>query len=657
MPALDTVLSDPSAELSVPVTDLTNLADRKQFARFINDHVNKDAPSRLAYAAGAVMNIFTLNPGAQAAHTAKHIKDTWQHNSKVKELYRTVDHFTATRPVLSLNDKEKAFLRTNASFTAQRLMTPDAWVEFLATMIWNEGKCRLDPEPSIAGLPATHIAHDVVRTFLQQWMDKHDVFLASTAANIAHRAQNLPPSSGPLPQAVLHQALDTGAKWMDLNDLRSSRYYSVTAKPETLVLGYESQSGAPVCFSGAESLITIGGPGSGKSQCQVIPNLLRYKGSAIVLDVKGELWDATAGYRAKHYGPVFRFAPTDPSGATNRYNPFDFISKDATTAADQATVLTYQVVVDDPNLKEPYWENRGRDLMWAFAMMIAVKAPPAKRTMKGLAELMSVPFSDDPDSDIQQLLDSMIRMGGRTGIFDLEAAANAIRAGIKAGGTRLEGVLDTGRRYLSVFTRSPNIEKTISTSDWRPEHFRSRPGTTLYICVPPAELKAYAPIIRIMLIQHTRILMKKQAAQGELPITFFLDEMPQLGNFESILELQDVGRGSGLRLWMFAQYIAQLEAAFGTKYQGVVDACRARSFLQPDMQLVKLIQPGLGTTRNPFTGDTKKLAEDHDLVGRLYDDKVILTTRGDHPMSLEKKYAWQTDKAKMLPPPPLPHIP
>lgn len=657
MPALDAVLSDPSAELSVPVTDLTNLADRKQFARFINDHVNKDAPSRLAYAAGAVMNIFTLNPAAQAAHTAKHIKDTWQHNGKVKELYRTVDHFTATRPVLSLNDKEKAFLRTNASFTAQRLMTPDTWVEFLATMIWNEGKCRLDPEPSISGLPATHIAHDVVRTFLQQWMDKHDVFLASTAADIAHRAQNLPPSSGPLPQAVLHQALDTGAKWMDINDLRSSRYYSVTAKPETLVLGYESQSGTPVCFSGAESLITIGGPGSGKSQCQVIPNLLRYKGSAIVLDVKGELWDATAGYRAKHYGPVFRFAPTDRSGATNRYNPFDFISKDAATAADQATVLTYQVVVDDPNLKEPYWENRGRDLMWAFAMMIAVKAPPAKRTMKGLAELMSVPFNDDPDSDIQQLLDSMIRLGGRTGIFDLEAAANAIRAGIKAGGTRLEGVLDTGRRYLSVFTRSPNIEKTISTSDWRPEHFRSRPGTTLYICVPPAELKAYAPIIRIMLIQHTRMLMKKQAAQGELPITFFLDEMPQLGNFESILELQDVGRGSGLRLWMFAQYIAQLEAAFGTKYQGVVDACRARSFLQPDMQLVKLIQPGLGTTRNPFTGDTKKLAEDHDLVGRLYDDKVILTTRGDHPMSLEKKYAWLSDKAKMLPPPPLPHVP
>jgi type IV secretion system protein VirD4 len=657
LPALEALLADPAAELSVPITDITSLADRKQFARFINDHINKDAPSRLGYAAGAILHIITLKePAAAMAQTADHLGKSWKHNARVRELYKLVDRFTAARAVLSLTDKEKAFLRTNAAFITQHQITPTEWGDFLAMLVWNEGKCRLDPEPGIASVAAVHSAHDVVRTFLTQWCDKHEVFLASTAADIARRAQSLPAQLGPIPSAALHQALDAGATWMDINHLKSSRYYGVTERPESLVLGYETVTAAPVCFSGAESLITIGGPGSGKSQCQVIPNLLRYKGSAIVLDVKGELWDATAGYRATRYGPVYRFAPTDPSGHTHRYNPFDFIATDAATAADQATVLTYQVVVDDPNLKEPYWENRGRDLMWAYAMMIAIKAPPGKRTMKGLAELMSEPFDDDPDSTIQLFLDSMKRVAARTGIFDLEAAANAIRAGIKAGGTRLESVMDTGRRYLSVFTRSPTIEKTVSTSDWRPEHFRTRPGTTLYICVPPAELKAYAPIIRIMLIQHARILMKRQAAQGELPITFFLDEMPQLGNFESILELQDVGRGSGLRLWMFAQYIAQLESAFGNKYRGVVEACRARSFLQPDMQLVQLIQPGLGMTRNPFTGESKKLVEDHDLMGRAYDDKVILTTRGDHPMALNKKFAWQTDKARFMPPPAIPRI-
>ena len=633
----------------MPITDITSMADRKQLARFINDSVNKDAPSNTAYLLRALLTV--MSPGAAGGNAIDHVTKTLQHNSKVKEIYKTVDRFVAARAVLSLSDKEKSFLRANAAFVSTHAMTPKEWGDFLALIIWNEGKCRLDPEADIAGLQATHITHDLLRTFLIQWHDKHDVFLASTAADIARRAQALPASAGPVPQAALQQALDAGATWMNLEHLKSSRYYATVEKPESLVLGYDTVSDAPVCFSGAESLITIGGPGSGKSQCQVIPNLLRYKGSAIVLDVKGELWDATAGYRAKHFGSVYRFAPTDSLGNSHRYNPFDFISNDPATASNQATVLTYQVVVDDPHLKEPYWENRGRDLMWAFAMMIALKARAEKRNMKGLAELMSVPLSEDPDSDIQLLIDSMIRVAGRTGIFELEAAANAIRAGIISGGTRLESVLDTGRRYLSTFTRSPTISNIIATSDWRPEHFRSRPGTTLYICVPPAELKAFAPIIRVMLIQHTRILMRQQAQPGELPITFFLDEMPQLGNFESILELQDVGRGSGLRLWMFAQYIAQLEHAFGNKYKGVVESCRARSFLQPDMQLVQLMQPGLGMTRNPFTGETKKLVEDHDLMGRAYEDKVILTTRGDHPMALNKRYAWQTDKGKVLTPP------
>lgn len=653
MPAVEAVLADPGAFISVPVTDLLAMADIKQLNRYVNDHVNKDAPSRLAYVAGALFNVVTLKgPGETLKHTADHVSRSVKHNHRVKELFRILPEFIVSRAVMSLTDKEKAFLRANGSFAAQHLMTPEEWHDFFALLVWNEGNCAVEPTPAVAGRPATHLAHDVLRAFITQWQDKHQVYLANTGADIANRARRVASQATPSIQPVLQQALDSGARWMTHVDLESSRYYSRAEKPGSLILGYHPTDGKPVTFSGNESLITIGGPGSGKSQCQVIPNLLRCAGSAIVLDVKGELWDATAAYRQQHYGPVYRFAPTDSSGNTHRYNPFDFISRDPTVAADQATVMSYQVVVDTPDNKDPYWENRGRDLMWAFAMMIAVKAPPEKRNMKGLAELMSVPLSKDDYSDFQQLMDSMQRLGKRTGIFDLEAAANAMKAGAHmANGQRLEGVLDTGRRYLSIFTRSPNVEKTISTSDWRPEHFRNRPGTSLYICVPPAELKSYAPVIRIMLIQHARLLMRQQATPGELPITFFLDEMPQLGNFESILELQDVGRGSGLRLWMFAQYIAQLEHAFGKKYKGVVDSCRCRSFLQPDVQAVQLIQPGLGTTRNAFTGETKKLVEDHDLMGRAYDDKVILTTRGDHPMQLMKKYAWQTDKAKMKPPP------
>jgi len=55
--------------------------------------------------------------------------------------------------------------------------------------------------------------------------------------------------------------------------------------------------------------------GRGKGVGFVIPNLLTYKGSAVVLDVKGENFRETSRFRASMGDKVFRFAPTDWAAA------------------------------------------------------------------------------------------------------------------------------------------------------------------------------------------------------------------------------------------------------------------------------------------------------------------------------------------------------
>ena len=132
-------------------------------------------------------------------------------------------------------------------------------------------------------------------------------------------------------------------------------------------------TGQPFRYGGAESLITIAAPGTGKSQVQAIPNLLSYPGSAFVLDVKGELWDATAGYRARHFGPVYRFAPTDPDGQTNAYNPFDFVSLDPEQAGVDCEVIASQIIPPNAGSKDPFWDNRGRDFLKTFRLMVALR--------------------------------------------------------------------------------------------------------------------------------------------------------------------------------------------------------------------------------------------------------------------------------------------
>lgn len=65
--------------------------------------------------------------------------------------------------------------------------------------------------------------------------------------------------------------------------------------------------------------------GAGKGVGFVKPNLLSYKGSAVVLDVKGENFEDTARFREKMGQTVYRFSPRDFDEPSFRYNPLDRI--------------------------------------------------------------------------------------------------------------------------------------------------------------------------------------------------------------------------------------------------------------------------------------------------------------------------------------------
>ncbi len=71
-------------------------------------------------------------------------------------------------------------------------------------------------------------------------------------------------------------------------------------------------------------MVTIAPPGSGKTQCNVFPNLLTWKGPAIVLDISGDIYEHTAGWRAAHVGPVYKFSPLEPEDS-HKYNPLAFV--------------------------------------------------------------------------------------------------------------------------------------------------------------------------------------------------------------------------------------------------------------------------------------------------------------------------------------------
>lgn len=662
---LDRMLNDPGARLSVPSSLLLDQIARDQIHEGLKRSL-PEKPKKMAQL-GTVLTYlgsssgprhpFDIMPSGAAMALwngmLTHTIENYRYERHRAEVVAILSSFQLHRDVSTLKDSEKALLRAMSVLYADNRISPQQWGDFLSLMVWGQGTAILRLPKDLAQHKRVPEARALFGQVLQANLDGHQQFMAE-AMHLVAQHRNEENRLG----TAINEALSQGARWLTRADLATSRVYARQATPAALTIGYMKENGEPVCYDGDASLITIAAPGTGKTQGQVIPNLLSYPGSVFVLDVKGELWATTAAHRQRHYGPVYRFSPTDRGGRSHRYNPFDVVAPDPVEAANACQVLAAQLVPSNPHARDPYWENRARDFIWAFAMLVALDTPPEQRNLLALSSYLSVPtnYEDNIEgisgSGADVLIKRMENLAERAFMPELRNTAAAFRDGLI--GTRLSSVFDTARMQLSALARTPTAASATSISDWHPLDLRRRPGTSIYLTLRPGEIQAYAGIIRLIFQQHADVLTRDFAHDGRrLPVTFFLDELPQLGFLSSLNDLLDVGRGAGLRLWMFAQYLGQLRSAYAERADGIVGATQVRCFMQPDNDAAQLIQPMLGVTRNMLTGERKPLAETYELTSRIYGDHTIALARNEMPALLVNRFAYQTHSEIIAQPPPV----
>ncbi|MBS0412311.1 MAG: type IV secretory system conjugative DNA transfer family protein, partial [Proteobacteria bacterium] len=125
-----------------------------------------------------------------------------------------------------------------------------------------------------------------------------------------------------------------------------------------IVLG--RKAGRPLVFGGDEHALLYAPTRSGKGVGVVIPNLLTWPDSLVVLDIKRENWDASAGYRAAHGQEVILFDPLEPEGRTARFNPLGHIDRtDAVAVLDELQKLAV-MLLPAPAGADPFWAEAAR---------------------------------------------------------------------------------------------------------------------------------------------------------------------------------------------------------------------------------------------------------------------------------------------------------
>jgi type IV secretion system protein VirD4 len=144
--------------------------------------------------------------------------------------------------------------------------------------------------------------------------------------------------------------------------------------------------GTPLTYSGEGSIVTIAPPGAGKTQCNVFPNLLTWRGPAVVLDISGDIYEKTAAWRAKNVGPVYKFSPLEPE-ESHKYNPLTFVRREPDYIWEDARLLAEMMIVPAMS-SDPFWENEARTVLTAAIAYVCYSNPPEERPMHAVLDVL-----------------------------------------------------------------------------------------------------------------------------------------------------------------------------------------------------------------------------------------------------------------------------
>lgn len=413
---------------------------------------------------------------------------------------------------------------------------------------------------------------------------------------------------------------------------------------------------------GPEHILAFAPTRSGKGVGLVVPTLLDWPHSAVIHDM-GDNWQVTAGYRS-HFSHCLYFNPADPNSAA--YNPMLEVRRGPLEVRDVQNIADVLVDPEGALERRNHWEKTSHSLLVGTILHV-LYAEPVK-TLPGLATFLS-----DPERPVEQTLRAMMttkHLGDRPH----PVIASAARELLNKSENERSGVLSTAMSFLGLY-RDPIVAKVTGHCAWRIADLTdAKHPVSLYLVVPPSDISRTKPLIRLMLNQIGRRLTEGLKGNSDRRrVLFMLDEFPALGRldfFESALAFM---AGYGLRAFLIAQSLNQIERAYGVN-NSIVDNCHVRvCFSTNDERTAKRISDALGTStelraQRNYAGHRLSPWLGHLMVSRqetarqlltpgeimqLPPDQEIVMVSG-HPPVRARKLRYFTDRnftVRVLPPP------
>ena len=449
------------------------------------------------------------------------------------------------------------------------------------------------------------------------------------------------------------------ARWARAEEVQAAALLG----PDGVVLGkYED---AYLRHDGPEHVLCFAPTRSGKGVGLVVPSLLTWAGSAIVHDIKGENWQLTSGFRARH-GRVLLFDPTN--ACSSAYNPLLEVRRGQWEVRDVQNVADILVDPEGSLEKRNHWEKTSHALL--VGAILHVLYAEADKTLAGVAAFLS-----DPRRPIESTLAAMMKTAHLGEAGPHPVIASAARELLNKSDNERSGVLSTAMSFLGLY-RDPVVAAVTRRCDWRIRDLvEADHPVTLYLVVPPSDISRTKPLVRLILNQIGRRLTEElENKRRRHRLLLMLDEFPALGRldfFESALAFM---AGYGLKSFLIAQSLNQIEKAYGQN-NSILDNCHVRvSFATNDERTAKRVSDALGMATeiramknyagsrlSPWLGHlmisrqetARPLLTPGEIMQLPPDDEIVMIS-GSAPVRAKKvRYYEDSELAgRILPPPP-----
>ncbi|SEO82652.1 type IV secretion system protein VirD4 [Luteibacter sp. UNC138MFCol5.1] len=356
------------------------------------------------------------------------------------------------------------------------------------------------------------------------------------------------------------KAIHGDARFATAADLRKQKMLSPS--PNGILVG--KFGGQLVRLPGQQFVILAAPTRSGKGVGVVIPNLLDYQESTVVLDIKQENFDLTSGWRASQGQEIYLFNPFAEDRRTHRWNPLTYVSKDpAFRVSDLMSIAT--MLYPDGSDDQKFWVSQARNAFMAFSLYLCEKwdddekhgRPEIVRSKPTLGMIYRLSSGDG--TDLRELYTRLSKEP-----FLSANAQSAFANLLSQAAETFASILGTFKEPLNAWI-NPVLDAATSADDFLLTDVRKK-KMTIYIGIQPNKLAESRLIVNLFFSQLINLNTKERPENNPAlkhQCLLLMDEFTSIGKVEIIASAVAYMAGYNIRLLPIIQSMAQLDAVYG----------------------------------------------------------------------------------------------